>query len=539
MGLIQAVTGAIGGMLADQWKDFYTVPDGLAADGGAVRRRAAGQERRTRFEHRRLEHHHQRLEDRRARRLRPAAVPGRRDHRLRRRAGRLRMATRDDLNSKSIFAGDGIVEPADQAELGALQVRRPAGFAAGGLLRLAEGAAGQPLRHPVGDLLGRRLPQHPGRRGDARLLHAEDRRPDPVREELRAGRRTCSPARSSTSPTWTTPPPASCSTKSSARSRRRFSCTRTTRPRATASPSCSRIRSASPRACPRRWRTATSGTSDRGLAIVKTAIVSIEYDANTRELLEDRAARRRAVRFARQLQPAGQRRRRHRSRRARTAAPAGLIGHGHGRGHDGRHRRPAAAGRAPAAPAADDPVAKLKKAKEMLDLGLITQARLRRAQGQGAGSVSQETRRGDHVEGTTTPPTRCRPTPARDRRRTCRRRRQPRRSTRPRCPQPIRDELERPTRSPSTPSDERAQGRRQPLPEVRRDRDPAASPAATCWSACSAATSGRSARVEEEFGLGEGIDQLEGTVDRLRCARHRRRRRQPDDASSAPAAAPR
>jgi membrane protease subunit (stomatin/prohibitin family) len=28
---------------------------------------------------------------------------------------------------------------------------------------------------------------------------------------------------------------------------------------------------------------------------------------------------------------------------------------------------------APAAPAADDPVAKLKKAKEMLDLGLITQ----------------------------------------------------------------------------------------------------------------------------------------------------------------------
>ena len=29
MGLIQAAVGAIGGMLADQWKDFYTVPDGL------------------------------------------------------------------------------------------------------------------------------------------------------------------------------------------------------------------------------------------------------------------------------------------------------------------------------------------------------------------------------------------------------------------------------------------------------------------------------------------------------------------------------
>ena len=31
MGLFQAVAGAIGGTLADQWKDFYTVPDGLPA----------------------------------------------------------------------------------------------------------------------------------------------------------------------------------------------------------------------------------------------------------------------------------------------------------------------------------------------------------------------------------------------------------------------------------------------------------------------------------------------------------------------------
>src|SRR6187455_1929581 len=31
MGLIQAVSGSIGGMLADQWKDFYTVPSGLPA----------------------------------------------------------------------------------------------------------------------------------------------------------------------------------------------------------------------------------------------------------------------------------------------------------------------------------------------------------------------------------------------------------------------------------------------------------------------------------------------------------------------------
>ena len=31
MGLIQAAVGSIGGSLADQWKDFYTVPDGLPA----------------------------------------------------------------------------------------------------------------------------------------------------------------------------------------------------------------------------------------------------------------------------------------------------------------------------------------------------------------------------------------------------------------------------------------------------------------------------------------------------------------------------
>ena len=29
MGLLQAAVGAIGGTLADQWKDFYTVPAGL------------------------------------------------------------------------------------------------------------------------------------------------------------------------------------------------------------------------------------------------------------------------------------------------------------------------------------------------------------------------------------------------------------------------------------------------------------------------------------------------------------------------------
>ena len=30
MGLIRAAFGAFGGSLADQWKDFHTVPQGLA-----------------------------------------------------------------------------------------------------------------------------------------------------------------------------------------------------------------------------------------------------------------------------------------------------------------------------------------------------------------------------------------------------------------------------------------------------------------------------------------------------------------------------
>ncbi len=50
---------------------------------------------------------------------------------------------------------------------------------------------------------------------------------------------------------------------------------------------------------------------------------------------------------------------------------AGLVGVGMASGMFGAGslQQPVA----PAAPAADDPVAKLKKAKEMLDLGLITQ----------------------------------------------------------------------------------------------------------------------------------------------------------------------
>ena len=111
--------------------------------------------------------------------------------------------------------------------------------------------------------------------------------------------------------------------------------------------------------------------SDRGLAIVRTAIVSIEYDANTRELLKtvQRADALSGARgnsnlqasVAAGIQSAGE-----------HGGPAGLVGLGMATGMlgVGGLQQPVA----PAAPAADDPIAKLKKAKEMLDLGLITQA---------------------------------------------------------------------------------------------------------------------------------------------------------------------
>ena len=109
--------------------------------------------------------------------------------------------------------------------------------------------------------------------------------------------------------------------------------------------------------------------SDRGLAIVKTAIVSIEYDPNTRELLKtvQRADALSGARgnsnlqasVAAGIQSAGE-----------TGGAAGVMGIGMATGMLGG----VGTLQQPTAPAADDPIAKLKKAKEMLDMGLITQA---------------------------------------------------------------------------------------------------------------------------------------------------------------------
>jgi membrane protease subunit (stomatin/prohibitin family) len=44
MGLIQAALGALGGTLADQWKDFYTIPAGVSPTAALVRAEKQGQD---------------------------------------------------------------------------------------------------------------------------------------------------------------------------------------------------------------------------------------------------------------------------------------------------------------------------------------------------------------------------------------------------------------------------------------------------------------------------------------------------------------
>jgi membrane protease subunit (stomatin/prohibitin family) len=135
------------------------------------------------------------------------------------------------------------------------------------------------------------------------------------------------------------------------------------------------------------WSTA------RGLEIVSTAIIAIEYDEATRELLRNvqRADALSGARGNSNLQAsvaagfeaAGE-----------NSGGAGLVGLGMAAGATGlgglQQPVPGIGGQstpppspgapppppppvAPAAPAAEDPVAKLAKFKEMLDAGLITQ----------------------------------------------------------------------------------------------------------------------------------------------------------------------
>tara|TARA_R110000868_G_scaffold411582_1_gene705599 strand:- start:92648 stop:93838 length:1191 start_codon:yes stop_codon:yes gene_type:complete len=125
-------------------------------------------------------------------------------------------------------------------------------------------------------------------------------------------------------------------------------------------------------------------SSARGLEIASTAIIAIEYDENTRELLRNvqRADALSGARGNSNLQAsvaagfesAGE-----------TGGAGGIFGMGMAAGATGlgglqqpvpgvgAQSTPAAPAAAPAAPAANDPMAQLAKFKEMLDAGLITQ----------------------------------------------------------------------------------------------------------------------------------------------------------------------
>ncbi|MEQ1701209.1 MAG: SPFH domain-containing protein [Ilumatobacteraceae bacterium] len=133
-------------------------------------------------------------------------------------------------------------------------------------------------------------------------------------------------------------------------------------------------------------------STGRGLQIASTAIIAIEYDENTRELLRNvqradalsgqRGNSNLQASVASGFEAAGQ-----------NAGPGGLIGMGMAAGTTGigalQQPVPGVGGQstppgmaplpppapaAPAAPAEEDPIAKLAKFKQMLDAGLITQA---------------------------------------------------------------------------------------------------------------------------------------------------------------------
>ena len=134
-------------------------------------------------------------------------------------------------------------------------------------------------------------------------------------------------------------------------------------------------------------------SSDRGLAIVKTAIVSIEYDQRTRELLAD-VQKADALSGARSQSFMNQAAARGVQAAGENGGGAGLAMFGAGVGAAGgmvnpvqpwappgqqgapQQQAPAEGQQAPqqqAAPAQEDPVAKLAQYKQMLEQGLISE----------------------------------------------------------------------------------------------------------------------------------------------------------------------
>ena len=367
MGLIQAVAGAVGGMLGDQWKDFYTVPAGLpptAALFAAVPQGTnAGRGSNT--------HGSANIITNGSKIVVPegyglllfqdgkitgfAAEPGGYEWRS------------DDINSKSIFAGDGIVSPLitqswDRFKFGGQPGAQQAAFFVS-LKELPDNRFGTQSEIYWDDVF---LNTQVGAvtRGSYTLkivdpilfvknfVPASYLQPGKVFDftdlENGAAAQLFNEVVGSLAPAF------------SLYSNDPGKGNRITKLQQDSVGFAKSLSDAVENAY--QWR------SDRGLAIVKTAIVSIEYDANTRELLKtvQRADALSGARgnsnlqasVAQGIQSAGE-----------NGGAAGLVGIGMASGMMGG----IGGLQQPAAPAAEDPVAKLKKAKEMLDLGLITQ----------------------------------------------------------------------------------------------------------------------------------------------------------------------
>ena len=372
MGLLKAAAGAIGGMLGDQWKDFYTVPDGLpptAALFAAVPRGTnAGRGSNASASSNIITNGSKILvpegyglllfQDGKITGF--AAEPGGYEWRS------------DDINSKSIFAGNGIVSPLitqswERFKFGGIPGAQQAAFFVS-LKELPENRFGTQseiywddgfLNTQVGAMT----------RGSYTLkivdpilfvknfVPATYLQPGAVFDftdiDNPAASQLFNEVVSSLAPAF------SLYTNDPGKNNR------ITRIQQDSLGFAHSLSQAVENAY--QWR------SDRGLAIVKTAIVSIEYDPNTRELLKtvqradaltgSRGNSNLQASVAQGIQSAGE-----------TGGAAGVMGLGMATGMMGgigSLQQPTAP--APSAAAADDPVAKLKKAKEMLDLGLITQ----------------------------------------------------------------------------------------------------------------------------------------------------------------------
>lgn len=367
MGLIQAAVGSIGGMLADQWKDFYTVPDGLPATAAlfaAVPRGTnAGRGSNTRASSNIISNGSKivvpegyallLLQDGKITGL--AAEPGGYEWRS------------DDINSKSIFAGDDL--------MAALVTQSWERFKFGGQPGSQQAAMFVSLKELPDNRFGTQseiywddgfLNTQVGAvtRGSYTLKIV-----DPIlfvknflpAAYLQSGKvfdftdmDNAAAGQLFNEVVGSLAPAFSHYTNDPGKGNR-----------------ISRLQQDSigfAKSLSQAVEDAYQWRSDRGLAITKVALVSIEYDANTRELLKtvqraDALAGSRGnsnlqASVAQGIQSAGA-----------TGGAAGLVGVGMASGMMGVGTM-----QQPAAPAAEDPVAKLKKAKEMLDLGLITQA---------------------------------------------------------------------------------------------------------------------------------------------------------------------